>query len=70
MKESTTNPVFNQSFQIKDVLHHKLRQYLICFLVMDSRKTQGEGVIGKVMVPLSDLAANVAIQICKEISRA
>ena len=70
VKESTTNPVFNQSFHIKDVLHHKLRQYSICFLVMDSRKTQGEGVIGKVMVPLSDLAANVAIEMCKEISRA
>ena len=69
VKESTTNPVFNQSFQIKDVLHHKLRQYSICFLVMDSRKTQGEGVIGKVMVPLSDLAANVAIEMCKGISR-
>ena len=70
VKESTTNPVFNQSFQIKGVLHHKLRQYSICFLVMDSRRTQGESVIGKVMVPLSDLAANVAIEMCEEISRA
>ena len=43
--EATTNPIFNKVFHIPDVLHHKLRQYSICFLVMDSTKTNGDRVI-------------------------
>ncbi len=62
----TRSPVFDQTFHIPDVLHHKLRQYTLCFLVMNVTSFQ-ETVIGKVMVPLSDLRADVVVDLCKEL---
>ena len=62
----TRNPVFNQTFQIADILHHKLRQYTLCFLVMDASGFQ-ETLIGKVMIPLSELRGGVQVEMCKEL---
>ena len=62
----TRNPVFNQTFQIADILHHKLRQYTLCFLVMDASSFQ-ETLIGKVMIPLSELRGGVQVEMCKEL---
>ena len=67
--ENTSDPIFNETFHIPDVLHHKLRQYSLCFLVMDSNKVYGERLIGKVIVPLSDLRAGVTTEMCKELAR-
>ena len=63
-----SDPVFNEKFEIRDVLHHKLREYLVCFYVMDSHCLLGERVIGKVLYPLSDLRAEQIVDVCKEIS--
>ena len=62
----TRNPVFDQTFQIPDVLHHKLRQYTLCFLVMNSSGFQ-ETLIGKVMIPLSELRGGVEVEMCREL---
>eukprot|EP00794_Sanderia_malayensis_P010035 gene10035-11061_t len=64
----TRSPVFNQTFHITDVLHHKLRQYTLCFLVMNSSGVQ-ESVLGKVMVPLSELRAGMLLSMCKELGQ-
>lgn len=63
----TRNPVFNQTFQIADVLHHKLRQYTLCFLIMDASGFQ-DTLIGKVMIPLSELRGGVEIEMCRELA--
>ena len=62
----TRHPVFNQTFQIADILHHKLRQYTLCFLVMDASGFQ-ETLIGKVMIPLSELRGGSQVEMCKEL---
>lgn len=62
----TRHPVFNQTFTVPDVLHHKLRQYTLCFLVMNTTSLQ-ETMLGKVMVPLSDLRAGMVLDMRKEI---
>ena len=62
----THHPIFEQSFKIPDVLHHKLRQYTLCFLVMDSSGLQ-ETIVGKVMVPLSELRAGIDLEMCREL---
>ena len=62
--QRTRNPIFDQTFQIADILHHKLRQYTLCFLVMDASGFQ-ETLIGKVMIPLSELRGGIMIETCK-----
>jgi len=62
------DPVFNETFRIRDVLYHKLREYTLCFFVMDCTQMMGERVIGKVLYPLSDLRAEDKIEVCKELS--
>ena len=65
--EKTRQPVFNETFEIHDVLYHKLREYLLCFFLMDSHVTKGERVIGKVTYPLSDLRAGIEVDACIEL---
>ena len=65
--ENDRDPVFNTTFEIRDVLHHKLREYILCFYVMD-KNVLGERVIGKILYPLSDLRAEQIIDVCKELS--
>lgn len=62
------DPIYNETFQIRDVLYHKLREYTLCFFVMDCSHTMGERVIGKVLYPLSDLRAEDKVEVCKELS--
>lgn len=62
------DPVFNQNFEIRDVLYHKLREYTLCFYVMDTHPILGERVIGKVLYPLSELRAEQLVDVCKELS--
>ena len=64
----TRNPVFEQTFHVQDVLHHKLRQYTLCFLVMTSSDLQ-ETMLGKVMVPLSELRSGIELEMCRELGR-
>lgn len=64
--QQTRNPMFNQTFQIFDVLHHKLRQYTICFLVMGASGFQ-EMLLGKVMIPLSELRGGIEVEMCREL---
>eukprot|EP00112_Aurelia_sp_Birch-Aquarium-sp1_P014791 Seg321.8 transcript_id=Seg321.8/GoldUCD/mRNA.D3Y31 product=Synaptotagmin-11 protein_id=Seg321.8/GoldUCD/D3Y31 len=64
----TRNPVFEQIFHVEDVLHHKLRQYTLCFLVMTSSDLQ-ETMLGKVMVPLSELRSGIEFEMCRELGR-
>ena len=63
-----TNPVFDETFRIQDVLYHKLREYTLCFYVMDCTNPTSECVIGKVLYPLSDLREGVKVEVCKELS--
>ena len=62
------DPVFNETFEIRDVLYHKLREYILCFYVMDKHDVLGERVIGKILYPLSDLRAEQTVEVCKELS--
>ena len=65
---NSRNPVFSETFRIHDVLYHKLREYTLCFFVMDCTHVMGERVIGKVLYPLSDLRAEDRVEVCKELS--
>ena len=62
--QQTRHPIFEQTFQIADILHHKLREYTVCFLVMNASGFQ-ETLIGKVMIPLSELRGGTMVEICK-----
>ena len=61
------DPIYNETFRIRDVLYHKLREYTVCFYVMDCSEIMGERVIGKVLYPLSDLRAEDKVEVCKEL---
>jgi len=65
--DNDRDPVFNETFQIKDVLYHKLREYTICFYVMDCHPIMGERPIGKVMYPLSDLRVETTLNITQDL---
>ena len=34
--ENDSDPVFEETFRIRDVLYHKLREYTLCLFVMDT----------------------------------
>ncbi|XP_004209887.1 synaptotagmin-10 [Hydra vulgaris] len=61
-------PIYNTTFRITDVLYHKLREYTLCFYVMDVDVTIGETVVGKVLYPLSDLRMEQIVEVQKELS--
>ena len=61
-------PIYNKTFRITDVLYHKLREYTLCFYVMDVHLTMGERVVGKVLYPLSDLRMEQIVEVQKELS--
>ena len=65
--ENCRHPVFNEHFEIHDVLHHKLREYILCLFIMDRTSNFGERVIGKIMYPLSDLRAGSIVDACVEL---
>ena len=58
------SPQFDEHFVIPDVLHHKLREYSICFFVMQERSgdVQGDQIIGRVVYALSDLRAGQRVE--------
>ena len=66
--EKDCDPMFSETFEIRDVLYHKLREYTLCFYVMDSHRVLGDRVIGKVLYPLSELRAEQVVDVCKELS--
>lgn len=66
--ENDRDPVYAETFQIRDVLYHKLREYTLCFYVMDCHPVMGERVIGKILYPLSDLRAEQLVDVCKGLS--
>ena len=66
--ENSRFPVFNETFEIYDVLYHKLREYMLCFFLMDNHKVMGERIIGKVMYPLSDLRSGLEIDTCIQLT--
>jgi len=66
--ENDTDPEFNETFRIRDVLYHKLREYTLCLFVMDTHPLLGERPIGKVLYPLSELRAEQAVDICQELT--
>ena len=66
--ENNRDPCYNETFQIQDVLYHKLREYTICFYVMDVHPTMGERVIGKVLYPLCELRAEQIVDTTRELS--
>jgi Ca2+-dependent lipid-binding protein, contains C2 domain len=62
------DPVYNETFRIRDVLYHKLREYTLCLFVMDTHPLLGERPIGKILYPLSELRAEQAVDVCQELT--
>ena len=66
--ENDSDPVYEETFRIHDVLYHKLREYTLCLFVMDSHPLLGERPIGRIVYPLSELRADQAVDVCQELS--
>lgn len=66
--ENDSDPVYEETFRIRDVLYHKLREYTLCLFVMDSHPLLGERPIGRIVYPLSELRADQAVDVCQELS--
>lgn len=66
--ENDSDPVYEETFRIRDVLYHKLREYTLCLFVMDSHPVLGERPIGRIVYPLSELRADQAVDVCQELS--
>ena len=66
--ENNSDPVFEETFRIRDVLYHKLREYTLCLFVMDTHPVLGERPIGRIVYPLSELRADQAVDVCQELS--